>query len=122
MTQLEQKIYDVLIAPVEYSDAAATHVQESWDKFDDELKSVYRSKAIEVAKLIDTWIPVGEKLPAVYEMVSVVIRYKDYKPCIYTGYVDEYGGFHFGEHGEHIGPERVATHWRPLPELPKNEA
>ncbi len=53
MTQLEQKIYDILIGEVEYSEGAENSVRELWDKHGDEFRIIYESKAKQVAKLFD---------------------------------------------------------------------
>jgi hypothetical protein len=72
----------------------------------------------------DKWIRVEDGLPEesddVIMLVETLISGKTLTN-IYTGFIDQYQGWHFGEHGEHIGPDRKVTHWQPLPAPPKTE-
>jgi hypothetical protein len=73
----------------------------------------------------EEWIEIKEgcEMPEVFEDVLMFVESSlsngKIVRTIYTGFRDDYEGWHFGEEGEHIGPERKATHWRKLPEAPK---
>jgi hypothetical protein len=73
----------------------------------------------------EEWVEIKEgcEMPEVSEDVLMFVESSlsngKIVRTIYTGFRDDYEGWHFGEEGEHIGPERKATHWRKLPEAPK---
>jgi hypothetical protein len=74
----------------------------------------------------DKWISVEDALPIENEDVLMAVEYraskfKEHGVSIYVGFIDEYKGWHFGEQGEHIGPEREVKYWQPLPSPPKTK-
>ena len=64
---------------------------------------------------VQQWIPVTERLPKHGEVVLVYTKHKD----IFIVQRDSVSGFWLGERFD--VPNKIITHWMPLPSAPKGE-